>query len=349
MTTYLITGAQGFLGRYLVAHLLKADAGCRVVGLGRSPRNDDSFTHHILLGQQNAQAPLTRELRSAAEDGRYTYVQADLSQMAQLVGTLREVRPQVVFHLASALRDDPVDILFQTNVVGSVRLLEAVAAAQLGDPNVVLASSGGVYGIPLPGSLPLSEDAVCRPNDYYSISKLSSELATNLISKHSRVPIVTGRVFNVVGPGQDERHVCGRIISQLAAIEAGSSGAVRIGALETTRDFIDVRDVAAALAVLGERGVHGETYNVASGNEVSIEQVLKLSLEVAGLSGKVEVVHLPGRPADIPRHFGSKKRLSALGCEPRLSLRESLADILDYYRACWAEAAKQKEVAEKSG
>ncbi|REK09980.1 MAG: NAD-dependent epimerase/dehydratase family protein [Planctomycetota bacterium] len=341
MTTYLITGAQGFLGRYLVAHLLEHEPDCRIVGLGRSPRNDESFTHQILLGQQNTPAPLTDALRAVAGDERYSYVQADLSQMAQMVGTLRDVRPGVIFHLASALRDDPVDILFQTNVVGSVRLLEAVAAAQLGDPKVVLASSGGVYGIPLPDSLPLDEQAVCRPNDYYSISKLSSEQATALIAKHSRIPTVTGRIFNVVGPGQDERHVCGRIISQLAAIGSGATSAVRIGALETTRDFIDVRDVAAALACLSRHGAKGETYNVASGQETSIQQVLDLSLDVADLADRVEVHHLPGRPADIPRHFGSNERLGQLGFELQYSLRQSLADILGYYRGCWAQAEEQ--------
>jgi nucleoside-diphosphate-sugar epimerase len=131
MKTYLVTGSQGFLGRYLVANLLLADPDVRLVGLGRSPRNDDEFTHHIMLGKRSVPAPLPAELLAVRGNPRYSYIAGDLRDLSELVATLCRVRPQVVFHLASALRDEPVDALFQINVEGSVRLIEAIAAARL--------------------------------------------------------------------------------------------------------------------------------------------------------------------------------------------------------------------------
>jgi nucleoside-diphosphate-sugar epimerase len=336
MSNYLVTGSQGFLGRYLVAHLLASDASARVVGVGRSPRNDQTFTHHILLGNRSIAAPLTPPLLAASSDARYSYEPADLLQFSQLIATLQRAQPRVIFHLASALRDDPVDALFHVNVVGSVRLLEAIAAAKIGHPLVVFASSGGVYGAPSDDALPLVEEGDCRPSDLYSISKLAAESALRLIARQTQTPLVIGRVFNVVGPGQDERHVGGRIVSQLTA--AGTNAQVNhvhIGALETTRDFVDARDVAAGLALLAQRGIPNEIYNVASGRETAIAEVLQLCLQASELEGRVEVRRGQSRPGDIPRHVGSREKLSRLGFEPQFSLRQSLEAILIYYRQCW--------------
>lgn len=343
-TTYLVTGAQGFVGRYLVSHLLATDPEAKVIGIGRSSRNDETFTHHIMLGQNNVPAPLPEELFRSGKDPRYKYVDADLLQVPRMVSVLERERPQVVFHLASALRDDAVDSLFQINTVGTVRLLEALVAARLDPLRVVFASSGGVYGVPPSGELPLEESVQGRPYDLYSLSKWTTECAIEMIARQTRTPVIVGRVFNVLGAGQDERHVCGRIISQLTAIESGAkSNALQIGSLETTRDFIDARDVATGLKVLADRGEPGEIYNVASGRETSIQEVLDLSLELTGQKEKTEICHLPPRPADIPRHFGSIDRLAKLGYEPQHPLAESLQSILAYYRECWCKLESESQ------
>lgn len=334
--TYFVTGAQGFVGRYLVAHLLSSAPEGRVIGVGRSPRNDETFTHHIMLGQRNIAAPLPQELQRSSKDSRYQYVDADLLQVPRMVSILERERPQVIFHLASALRDDAVDSLFNINTVGTVRLLEAIAAARLDPVRMVFASSGGVYGIPPADGLPLDESNLGHPHDLYSLSKWTTECAIEMIVRQTQTDVVTGRVFNVLGAGQDERHVCGRIMSQLTAIESGAkTNALQIGSLETTRDFIDARDVATGLHALANRGETGQTYNVASGRETSIQEVLDMSLELTAQKDKTEICHLPPRPADIPRHYGSIARLTALGYEPHFSLCDSLDSILGYYRECW--------------
>ena len=159
----LITGAQGFVGRYFLAHWLATYPDTTVVGIGRSRRFDRHFTHSLQWGARALQAPLPEELRAAAGDGRYRYVSLDIFQAEALQALLHEFRPEIVVHLVAALRGDPPEELFRKNVLGTVALLDGVASASAGQPRVVLGSSGAVYGCVAPELLPIREDAQRAP------------------------------------------------------------------------------------------------------------------------------------------------------------------------------------------
>jgi GDP-4-dehydro-6-deoxy-D-mannose reductase len=329
----LITGAQGFVGRYLVAHWLAAFPGATVLGVGRSPRRDDHFTHAVTWGTARVRAPLPPPLRPPTDTARYDYAALDVTQEDAVRALVRDFRPNVVVHLAAALRDDPPEHLFRTNVLGTVALLEAVATADVGAPRLVLGGSGAVYGSAAPEALPLREEAPRVPVDLYGVSKLAAEEATRVVARRHGLAPIGARIFNPLGPGEDERHLGGRLASQVAAIEAGElPPAVAVGPLDTTRDFVDVRDVAQALELLAHRGTPGEVYNVASGTETRCEAILQLFLGRDCLGERVRVERRPGRPADVPRHFADVGRLRALGFRCRHPLAESVADVLQYYR-----------------
>jgi nucleoside-diphosphate-sugar epimerase len=339
---YLITGAQGFVGRYLAAHLLNVDCDAEVLGIGRSRRCDDRFTHAIHYGTTRLAAPLPDELKVSFSDQRYDYAAVDLKNQARMSRALTEFRPQVVVHLASALRDDPPESLFRINVEGTMRLIEAIADSRIDPPKLVIGSSGGVYGIPSQKELPLKEDAPCRPIDLYSISKLAAEQAARALARLYNIPMISARLFNLVGPGQDERHACGKFAGRLAAIVGNQlPRAIEVGALAITRDFIDVRDAALALHLLSESGVAGETYNVASGKETTIDALLAMTLRVAKLAGAVEIRTGEQRTVDIPRHFADIERLNALGFQPRYDLRRSIEELFRYYVDTVAGHARQ--------
>src|SRR6185369_2381755 len=214
----------------------------------------------------------------------------DLNDPQRMSRALAEFRPQVVIHLASALRDDPPQSLFRTNVEGTMRLIEAIAESRIDPPKLILGSSGGVYGSPSGKDLPLTEDAACRPIDLYSISKLAAEQAARALARLYNIPMIAARLFNLVGPGQDERHAGGKFASRLAAI-AGDQlpRIIEVGGLATTRDFIDVRDAACALRFLVERGVAGATYNIASGIETRIDALLAMTIRTARFNGAIEI------------------------------------------------------------
>ena len=335
-----VTGAQGFTGRHLVAQLLERLPGAEVLGIGRSPDDREHLGHAIHVGAATARAPLWPSARAALAGPRYRYRSLDLLDRPALTRLLGEFAPTSIIHLAAALRDEPLDRLLASNVGASVSLLEAVVGAGLGDCKLVLGSTGGVYGAVPPSALPLREELRGAPADFYSLSKQAGEDATRLVAAQHGLSVVWARIFNLVGPGQEERHFFGRVATQLAAIRNRlRPPEIEVGALEPTRDFVDVRDAADALWLLAARGEPGQAYNVASGRETRIGDALALLLEVAELAGRVEVRRVPGRPGDVPRHVADIERLRRLGFEPRVELRQSARDVLDYYTAAVGAAA----------
>jgi nucleoside-diphosphate-sugar epimerase len=319
--TLLLTGAQGFVGRWFAA----ASGFGRVVGLGRSPRRA-SFTHEATLGPHRVAAPLPSALRCAPQNA---YVSCDVRDEHALIALLQTERPQAIVHLAAALRDDPPNALFPANVDGTITLLHAVARSGVRVRRIVLGSSGSVYGAPR--RLPVREDDSVNPPDLYAVSKLAAEWSARVLARELDLPLVVARIFNVVGPGLDERHACARFASQFAAAALGYAERVVVGDLTPTRDFADVRDVAAALATLARRGVPGTTYNVASGREATLHEVFDTLLELSGLRERVEIVRGYRRAADCPRVVADVARLAQLGYAPAHALSGSLAALYGYY------------------
>lgn len=325
---WLVTGAQGFIGRYLVADVHDADGAAEVVGLGRSPARSE-FTHTVRRGNDAVRAPLPAEL--AATRPRYRYYSCDIGARDDLTALLREVRPDRIVHLASGLRDDDPGKLFRTNVEGTIALLAAIEGAEL-DCRVVLGSSGAIYGPHDDADLPLDEDAHTDPRDLYSVSKLASEQVARILGRRSGRSLMWARIFNPVGAGQDERHVCGRLAAQLAAIRWGGAPAtLALGDREPTRDFVDVRDVATGLRLLADRGAPGQAYNVGSGRETSVGEVVDGLVRASELDPAPAIERTYHRPADIPRLCGRIARLRALGYAPRYRLEDSLQWLFDYY------------------
>jgi GDP-4-dehydro-6-deoxy-D-mannose reductase len=319
------------VGRYAAAAWLKRDPQVEILGLGRSPRVA-GFTHRVQYGDAQVPAPLPRDLAPLLTSPRCRYARQDLLDRPGLEGLLRDFRPDAVVHLASALRDEDPAVLEAGNPGATRSLLEAIAAACPRPVVVVHGSSGGVYGVPQ--VLPIPEDHPCAPTYPYARAKLAAERVARESAERYRLPLVVARIFNPVGPGQDERHLAGSLASQLAAIVRGQAPpAVSLMPLDGTRDFQDVRDVAAALVRLAERSDAGSTVNVASGVETPTVQIWELLAAAALARGAppVRVEWLPARPGDVPRHQGDVGRLRALGHEDRVSLEASLADSLDWY------------------
>ena len=246
--------------------------------------------------------------------------------------TIQEFQPDVVFHLASGLKGDPVDCLLRNGVESTVWLLEALGSARGSRARLLFCSSGGVYGRVPESLLPIQEDAPTRPADLYALSKLAAEHASRILGEKYGIPVVWARVFNLVGPGQDERHVCGKFAAQAVAISLGlQEPRLQTADLCTTRDFIDVRDCARAMVLLSAKGTLGEIYNVASGAETTITLILDTILGHLGLSDRVSICSSAESPNQIRRHYASTLRLSALGFRPELSMADSLRDLVDYY------------------
>jgi nucleoside-diphosphate-sugar epimerase len=343
----LVTGAQGFVGRYLVRALLDGDRRIAVLGIGRSSRQDALFTHAVTCRGRQVPAPLPAELREAATDSRYRYASADIERESELVKVLDEFRPHSIIHLATALRDEAPLRLLRSNVQGTINLLSAIGHCGLTGASALLGSSAAVYGPAGPDDLPLAESRPLCPAEIYGVSKLAAERAAQTIAELHGIKLITARLFNLVGPAQDERHVCARLVSQVVAPADGPMPPVlRVGRLDTTRDFVDVRDVASALVLLAARGVPGEVYNVASGTETSIRSLLDDCLALAGDRHRFDVQTVPGREGDVLRSLADISKLCALGFRPAYSIRDSLGSLFAYYQSLGANQESASNTAQ---
>lgn len=327
--TVLVTGAQGLLGRHLVALALDRWPGARIVGLGRSPQRDDAFTHSLSWLDEPVSAPLPAELRRAALHDRYSYLAQDLRDREALVQVVARVAPDVVVHAAAALRDEPWERLIAANLDAPAALVSALRTLPT-RPRMVLVSSGSVYGAG-DGDPPFSETACGRPMDLYGVTKRAAEDAVRVLADKGGLTVRVARVFNILGPALQERHLPAALACQVAAMVCGRRPPVlRVGPLTATRDFIDVRDAAGACLLLAD--ADPGVYNVGSGIETPVRAVLDLVLDRTGLADRVTVHETPAtRAADLPRSCADVRRLRRLGPRPAHDLATTLAQMVDYY------------------
>ena len=330
MKRVLVTGAQGFIGRFVVDQLLNENV--EVLAIGRSPENHLTFTHVITLGNTQRPAPLPVSIQQTLSESKYYRYQAvDLIDRTGIDNVIASFEPNWVIHLASGLRGDPTEKLIAGNIVGTTNLIDSLNSVGNCE-KLVIASTCGVYGSLSPGEPAFVESATHRPADFYSASKSAMEILTRNLAHRYELPTVWGRIFNVVGPGQDERHVCGRFVSVATEILRGTkTPEMEVGNLDSTRDFIDVRDVAKAMILICKAGVDGTSYNVCNGIEIRISHILDCVLEAAGLADSIRVNVLPSRDSDVSRNVGDNSAVKAIGYEPEFDISKAIKDLMSYY------------------
>jgi GDP-4-dehydro-6-deoxy-D-mannose reductase len=303
ITRALVTGASGFVGGHLAAHL--AELGVDVVGSARGERP-----------------------RGWLGDWR----QLDVRDGAEAEKVIAEVQPDVVFHLAGVDRNAALADLFDVYAVATQRLLAAVSRAGAGT-RIVIAGSSAEYGFAPASELPIDEQGALRPLTPYGVSKCAQTLLA-LAAARAGADVVVTRTFNLVGPGEPATLVCGAFASQIAAREAGvEHGPLAVGNLESERDFLDVRDAVRAYALAAVNGSAGEIYNVCSGTATRVSDVLRML--VAGARTAIDVPPSPSAmPADVPAQVGDPSRLrAATGWTPAFTLEQSLEALLESQRA----------------
>jgi GDP-4-dehydro-6-deoxy-D-mannose reductase len=296
----LVTGATGFVGRHLALHLA-AEA-------------------HEVVGASLDSSALGVDINSVPLDA------CDRSAVRRLLGGGFDV----VYHLAFN-RIRPAAMVV-TALEGTAILLEEAARVRR-PPRIAVVSSGAVYGH-ASGTDPLREDDLPAPATFYAVLKHAQE---ELAASHVRawgLPVVILRPFNLIGPGEDGTLVSGAAARQIASGEhAGGPITVRVGNVESYRDFIDVRDAVRGFTAAVAAGEPGEAFNVCSGHAVQVRALLELLRARARRPCEFAVRDEPLSGADIPYQVGSAARLRArTGWEPRISLEQSVADLLDHMR-----------------
>lgn len=288
--TVLITGAEGFTGRWLRKEL---GADWRVVGLGRE----------------------------ALEDGDLI---ADLLEPESLDHAIGECRPDAVVHLAaiSFVPTADVSLIYRTNLIGSLNLLQALRRAGTPPSIVLMASSANIYGAG--HSEPIAESVCPQPANHYAASKLAMEHMASGFCED--LPIIIARPFNYTGPGQTKEFVVPKIVEHFRR----RAPRIELGNIDVERDFSDVRDIAAMYAMLLQRpDLAGQIFNFCSGTLTSLRQIIAHCERITGHQPEINVNPKFLRGNEILRLSGDPQRLQqALGPLPRRDIAETLADML---------------------
>jgi len=304
----LVTGAGGFIGGFLVESLV-----------------DRRYPVHAIA---------RRATEALDRLGHRVHVyHGDVTDRGFVQQVTQQARPDAVFHLAA--QSLPVKswesprVTYETNVIGTVHLLEALRGAEL-EPRIVMVSSSSIYA-PSPGGEPINEDGPMRPATPYAVSKLAQDQMASLYHEQHGMHTVRARPFFLIGP-RKRGDVCSDFARRVVAIERGDSARLPVGDLEVVRDFLDVRDGVEALCVLAEKGEPGCAYNVCSGKGVRIAEVLDCFKSLASVS--CEEAQDPNllRPIEERIKVGDPGRLGSLGWTPQTDLNETLDDILAFWR-----------------
>jgi GDP-4-dehydro-6-deoxy-D-mannose reductase len=307
VTRTLITGVSGFTGIHLAQYLLTK--GEQVVGLDQT-----------LAGLPPVVAQTV------------TLYSGDICSPVTLKQVLSETQPDVVYHLAGVAKSNEIERFYEINVLGTVALFEAVVESGV-TPKILVTSSSAVYGRGL-GRKPLTEQFKLRPITHYGISKVAQETVAYRYYLVHNLPVICTRAFNLIGPGQPPTLACSAFARQIALAEhTRQIDTIVTGDLGAQRDFTDVRDVARAYALAAQVGKPGLTYNVCSQRAVSIKHCLDMLLEMADVPLKTRIDPASLQASDVPFQVGSAARLfKHTGWQSEITLRQSLADLLDYWR-----------------
>ncbi|MFI5363272.1 MAG: NAD-dependent epimerase/dehydratase family protein [Elusimicrobiota bacterium] len=296
MRRILVAGAGGFLAGPLIARLEKRG---RVFKIGRT-----------------------------ASPGIRSF---DLSDPAAARAAVRAARPDEVYLLAGTTRARDWDGMWRTHVSSTVNLLEALAAR--GAPvRVVVSGSSAEYGA-AGGRRLAGEDSAHEPVTLYGSCKLAQTLAA-LSFARGPVEVVAARIFNVMGPGTPENLAPGSFARQAARVADGlQPPEIAVGDLSPRRDYVDVRDVAAALELLMRRGRSGECYNVGANRSIPMSAILQGLADAAGVRIRPVRDRARVRRSEVRDLVADTRKIRALGWSPRISLTRSLSDTLADWRA----------------
>ena len=306
--TVLVTGANGFVGRWVIRALLAAG--------------------HTVIAAAGPDAA-----SAAAPEKNVRWIALDLLDDASVAGAV-QAKVDAVIHLAALATNAGAfanpGLAWTLNAGGTARLLHALGERRRRgetDPLVLLVSSAEVYG---PSQRPLKETDPLAPRSPYAASKIGAELAAQETSARTGLRVVTARPFPHTGPGQDERFAIPSFARRLANAKKTGTRVVTVGNLDVTRDLLDVRDVAAAYVALLAKGAPGEAYNVASGTGYPLRSLFDRLAGIIGVDAIPEADSAFLRAVDLPCLVGDAAKLrAATGWSPAMPLEQTLKDLVD--------------------
>jgi GDP-4-dehydro-6-deoxy-D-mannose reductase len=318
MKKLLITGVSGFVGGHFVHFLKDHPDEYEIHGIGRSNITWNWFSESSKLAEN------------------VTFHRADLLDGSHITAIIGEVQPDYVLHLAAQSSvgeswNTPA-VSFINNISGFLNIVEPIRLSGK-STKIVSVGSAEEYGVVDKKSLPLREDAILYPVNPYGAARVAQEHLANIYAEGYGLDICCTRSFNHCGPGQTDRFVASAIAKQFAKISLGKQDPViEIGDGSIIRDFLDVRDVVVAYALLLKKGVPGQVYNVCSGKGYAISELVTLLADRLQIPVRIHQSPTKRRPKDNPQIIGSNEKIQGeLGWHPHIPLADSLQEMHAYW------------------
>ena len=325
----LVTGAAGFIGSNFVHYWLE-----------RHP--DDSVVALDLLTYAGNRANLT------GTEERVPFVQADIADLDIVENVMREHEIDAVVNFAAESHNSLAVIdpgrFFHTNVVGTQALLEAARRVEVGRFHHV--STCEVYGdLPLDSDESFTEESPYRPRTPYNASKAGGDHAVRAYFETWELPITITNCSNNYGPFQFPE----KVIPLFVTNALDDRPLPMYASTQNRREWLHVRDHCAAIELALEKGVPGETYNVGSAVEASIEEIADRVLELTGKPESLKTI-VPDRPGHDRRYLlDSSKIRRELGWESEIGWEDGLRETVEWYaanRAWWEPLRERLQVEE---
>ena len=298
----LITGVAGFVGRHLAAEL--------------------AANGHEVFGFDIGTPPPDLPLRACSV--------GNIRDPAAIHQAIEQSTPDACVHLAGyafvPVGHSVPERMLDVNLMGTIHVLEAFRSVRPAT-RILAVSTAHVYGSRPRASVIVETDPL-DPDSFYAVAKAGSDVAARLYATEYAMPVIVARPYNHIGPGQSPQFAVASFARQVKAIAAGAEPLMRVGNLDSERDFTDVRDMARAYRLLLERGRPAEAYNIASGRAVRVGHILQRMCELAGIVPRIERDPARYRADTLAPQLDSSKLRTDTGWEPRLPLDQTLRDIL---------------------
>ena len=301
--TVLVTGGGGFIGSRLCERLVQSGATVR------------AFVRYTSRAEIGLLRFLEPDILKKIE-----IIRGDLRDFSAVAQALRGV--DIVFHLGALISIPysyvhPVETV-QTNLLGTLNILEACRKS---GAKLVHTSTSEVYGTAL--RVPIDEDHPLQGQSPYSASKIGADKLVESYFRSFGLPTMTVRPFNTYGPGQSTRAVIPTIITQALA-----GGVVRLGNLDAIRDFTYLDDTVEGFLLTAQADTwNGETYNLGSGEEISIGAIAALIFRLMGKQAEIQLEKSRLRPekSEVLRLISDNRKAKLeLGWQPTVGMEEGL-------------------------
>jgi len=314
MKVSLITGASGFAGGHLTRLLL-----------------NHNYIVFATYQNEEEKAHIDKDLFNAK------WRELNLFDKVSLVKLIKESQPDYIFHLSGQSNvplswENPIET-YNVNFFGTINLLDAVIETGI-NPKILIICSGDEYGSVPMERQPIKEEEPLKPMNPYAVSKVCQDMVAYQYFVSKNLDIIRIRPFPHIGRGQKPTFATPNFAHQIAMIEVGKiKPIIKVGNLKAVRDYTDVRDMVIAYLLAIEKCDVGDVYNISSGESIAMSDILSQLISLSKKEVRVEIDPDLLRPIDIPYLVGdSSKFKGKTGWIPQIPLKETLENLLDYWR-----------------